>query len=298
MKSVDCLQLFLTPRELANEVSSLFSLPDLVIRACTVMESPTASVQDLIEVIELDANLTATVLRLANSALYGSRGKIETLTRAVALIGHNALRDLVLATAAVNTFRDIPAEFVDMNTFWDNSTTSAMLARLLADRLRMRDGESLFLAGLLLGVGRLVFYVRRPAQYREALEHAREISLADAERRVFGFSHADLGAALLESWGLPEKLTLAVRYQLDPTATPDFAKEVALIHLAGDLAANLAPCLKTEYEPETYRPDSRATDSMQLLGLSPATLKEISLEGQVASLEISEILHPCTSVTY
>lgn len=288
----------MTPHELASEVSSLFSLPDLVIRACTVMESPTASAQDLIEVIELDANLTATVLRLANSALYGSRGKVETLTRAVALIGHNALRDLVLATAAVNTFRDIPAEFVDMDTFWDNSATSAVLARLLADRLRMRDGESLFLAGLLLGVGRLVFYVRRPVQYREALEHAREISLADAERRVFGFSHAELGAALLESWGLPEKLTLAVRHQLDPASAPDFAKEVAVIHLAGDLAANLAPCLKTEYEPETYRPDSRATDSMQLLGLSPATLKEISLEGQVASLEISEILHPCTSVTY
>lgn len=298
MKSVDDPQLFLTPRELASEVSSLFSLPDLVIRACTVMESPTASAQDLIEVIELDANLTATVLRLANSALYGSRGKVETLTRAVALIGHNALRDLVLATAAVNTFRDIPAEFVDMNTFWDNSATSAVLARLLADRIRMRDGESLFLAGLLLGVGRLVFYVRRPAQYREALEHAREISLAEAEHRVFGFSHAELGAALLESWGLPEKLTLAVCYQLDPAATPDYAKEVALIHLAGDLAANLAPCLKTEYEPETYRPDSRATNSMQLLGLTPATLKEISLEGQVASLEISEILHPCTSVTY
>jgi len=286
--------------ELASEVSSLFSLPDLVTRACTVMESPTASAQDLVEVIELDTNLTATVLRLANSALYGSRGKVETLTRAVALIGHNALRDLVLATAAVNTFRDIPAEFVDMNTFWDNSATSAVLARLIADRLRMRDGESLFLAGLLLGVGRLVFYVRRPAQYREALRHAQqnEISLTDAERRVFGFSHAELGAALLESWGLPKKLTLAVRYQLDPASAPDFAKEVAVIHLAGDLAANLAPCLKTEYEPETYRPDNRAKDSMQLLGISPATLKEISLEGQAASLEISEILHPCTSVTY
>lgn len=289
-----------TPHELASEVSSLFSLPDLVIRACTVMKSPTASAQDLIEVIELDANLTATVLRLANSALYGSRGKVETLTRAVALIGHNAMRDLVLATAAVNTFRDIPAEFVDMNTFWDNSATSAVLARLIADRLRMRDAESLFLAGLLLGVGRLVFYVRRPAQYREALQQAQqnEISLADAEHRVFGFSHAELGAALLESWGLPEKLTLPVRHQLDPAATPDFAKEVAVIHLAGDLAANLAPCLKTEYEPETYRPDSRATNSMQLLGLTPATLKEISLEAQVASLEIIEILHPCTSVTY
>ncbi|MBP9916510.1 MAG: HDOD domain-containing protein, partial [Thiobacillaceae bacterium] len=91
----------MTPQELAGEVSSLFSLPDLVIRACAVMDSPTATAQDLIEVIEMDANLVATVLRLANSALYAGRGNIATLNRAVALIGQNAVRDLVLATAAV-----------------------------------------------------------------------------------------------------------------------------------------------------------------------------------------------------
>lgn len=288
----------MTPHELAGEVSTLFSLPDLVVRACAVMDSPSATAQDLIEVIELDANLAATVLRLANSALYGGRGGVETLTRAVSLVGHNAVRDLVLATAAVQSFRDIPAEFVDMNTFWDNSATSAMLARLIAGHLRMRDGETLFLTGLLQGVGRLVFYVRRPAQYREVLRQAQTMSLDEAECQVFGFSHAEVGAALLESWGLPERLTLPVRHQLDPAAAPNFVKEVALIHLVGDLAANLAPCLKSEYEPESYVPGDRARDSMQLLGLSLATVKEISLEAQSASLEIAEILHPCTSVAY
>ncbi len=288
----------MTPHALAGEVSTLFSLPDLVLRACAVMDSPSASAGDLIEVIEFDANLAATVLRLANSALYSGRGKTETLTRAVTLIGHNTLRDLVLATAAVNTFRDIPAEFVDMDTFWDHSATSAVLARLIADHLRLHDGESLFLAGLLHAVGRLVFYVRRPAQYREVLGQMHETTLDDAERQTFGFSHAELGAALLESWGLPEKLTLPVRHQLDPTAAPDFMKQVAVIHLAGDLAANLAPCLKAEYEPETYRPDNRAAHSMEMLGLTPAALKEISLEAQAASLEVAEILHPCTGITY
>lgn len=290
----------MTPLALAGEVSTLFTLPDLVIRACTVMDSPSATAQDLVEVIEFDANMVATVLRLANSALYGNRGRVETLGRAVALIGHNALRDLVLATAAVNSFRDIPAEFVDMDTFWENSTTSGVLASLVADYIRLREGETLFLAGLLHGIGRLVFYVRRPAEYREALRRVEMdgMGLGDAERMVFGFSHAELGAALLETWQLPEKLHVTVRYQLDPASAPAFDKEVAVIHLASDMAANLAPCLKTDHEAEPYIPDNHATRGMQLLGLTPAALEEIRLEAMAASLEVLEIIRPNTSIVF
>lgn len=290
----------MTPHALAGEVSTLFTLPDLVIRACTVMDAPAATAQDLVEVIEFDANLVATVLRLANSALYGGRGRVETLSRAVILVGHNALRDLVLATAAVNSFRGIPAEFVDMGTFWENSTTCAVLASLLADRIRLRDGETLFLAGLLHGAGRLVFYARRPTEYREVLRQvaADGTALGDAERAVFGFSHAELGAALLETWQLPEKLHATVRHQLDPASAPSFGQEAAVLHLASDMAANLAPCLKTDHEAEPYLPEGHALRSMQLLGLTPAALTEIRLEAMAASLEVIEIIHPSTSIIF
>jgi HD-like signal output (HDOD) protein len=290
----------MTPRDLAGEVSSLFSLPDLVVRACAVMDSPTATAQDLVDVVELDANLALTVLRLANSALYAGRGRVDTLSRAVALVGHNALRDLVLATAAVDTFRGIPEEFVDMDSFWENSTACAVIARLIAGRGRMKEGESLFLAGLLHSVGRLVFYARRPAECLELLAPVRagELSLSDAEVRVFGFSHAELGATLLESWGLPERLHVPVRFQLDPLAAPNFVREAAILHLAAEMACDIAPCLKTLQEAETFVPDPRCIPCMQLLGLTPAALTEISLDAMAASLEVIEIIRPTTSVTY
>jgi HD-like signal output (HDOD) protein len=290
----------MTPQELAGEVSSLFSLPDLVVRACAVMDSPSSTAQDLIEVIELDANLAATVLRLANSVLFAGRGNIATLNRAVALIGQNAVRDLVLATAAVDTFRGVSKEAVDMDSFWENSTTCAVIVRLIAGRGRMRDGESLFLSGLLHSVGRLVFLARLPVECGEALALVRsgELSLNDAEVRVFGFSHAEVGAALLEGWGLPERLYLPVRYQLDPAVAPDFPRECAILHLAAEMACDIAPCLKTMHEAETYVPNPLAVDCMQLLGLTPAVLTEISLDAMAASLEVLEIIKPTTSVTY
>lgn len=286
---------------LAAEVHTLFSLPDVVLRACAVIDAPDSTAQDLVEVIELDANLATTVLRLANSALYGQRGRVETLSRAVTIIGHRALRDLVLATAAVKTFQGIPAEFVDMDIFWDNSTTCGVVARLLADYLRMREGETLFLAGLLHGVGRLVFYARRPDDYRQALELARNdnLPLHQAEAQIFGFDHAELGATLLRNWNLPERLCVAVRYQHNPDgAHPVFQKEVDTIHLATQMATHLAPCLKIDQEPPPYAPDDSARAAMARLGLKPAQIEEIRLESLAASLEIIEILHPGASVIF
>lgn len=283
-----------SPQSLAGEVSSLFTLPDMVMRAVAVMDSPTGTAQELVEVIELDAGLAATVLKLANSALYGHLGKVETLSHAVAMIGHKALKDLVLATSAVRAFKDIPAGFVDMDTFWDNSITCGVLAKLIARQARLAESETLFIAGLLHGVGRLVFYAQRPSEYRQVLELVQggENDLTAAERQVFGFDYADLGAALLEAWKLPEKLQVAVGYHQHPATAPGYPKEVAVVHLANRITATLAPCLKTQVEPGQYTPDATATAALETLGIAPGDLDEIRLDALAASLEVIEIIHP------
>ena len=290
-----------TPKSLAQEVSGLFTLPDLVMRALAVIDSPTGTAQELVEVIELDAGLAAMVLRIANSALYGQRGKVDSLTRAVSLIGTRAVRDLAIATSAVKTFKDIPAEFVDMDTFWDNSITCGVLAKLLAQRARVPEGEGLFMAGLLHAVGRLVLYARRPAEYRQVLERAEgnsEAALTAAEEAVFGFTYAEVGTALLEAWNLPTKLQVVVACHLNPNLAPGYLKEVAVVHLANLLAASLAPCLKTKMEPEPFTPDEAAAASMAELDLNRAALEETRLEALAASLEVIEIMHPGASFIF
>ena len=287
------------PQTLASEVSSLFSLPDLMVRVSALMDSPTATTRELVAAIELDAGLAATVLRLANSALYG-HGRVESLAHAVAIIGHKALRDLVLAVSAVRAFRDIPTEFVDMDTFWENSITCAVLAQQIGRHARLAESEALFLAGLLHGVGRLVFYARRPKEYREVLQRARggEESLVAAERQVFGFCHAELGAALLEQWGLPMKLRVAVAHQFKPDTAVAHQKEVAAVHLAADMAAHLAPCIKRHQAPEAYVPGPVAAAAMETLGLKREDLAPINLEAMAASLEVIEIISPGASTIF
>lgn len=293
-----------TTQTLAAEVSSLFTLPDLVVKALSVMDSPKATAQDLVEVIELDAGLAATVLRLANSAMYGHMARVETLGHAVALIGHKALRDLVLATSAVKTFHDIPEEFVDMETFWDSSITCGVLARLIARYARLRDVETLFLGGLLHGVGRLVFFTRRPAEYREVIAltqphgQTQGMRLHLAEQQVFGFDFTTLGAALLQAWNLPERIVATLRDQNVETPAAGLEKEVAAIRLACAMTEHLAPCLKSQEPVEDFTPDEEIAPTLATLGLNRAALAEISLETLAASLEVIEILHPGSNIIY
>jgi HD-like signal output (HDOD) protein len=258
------------------------------------MDSPTGRARELVEVIELDAGLAASVLRLANSALYGHVGKVDTLGRAITVIGHQSLRDLVVATSTVKAFHDIPVELVDMDTFWDNSITCAVLSKLLAQQARLPEGEVLFLGGLFHGIGRLVLYAKRPEQYREVLQKARvgDSDLVAAERQVFGFTYADVGAALLTAWKLPEKLQVVVGHHLDPTQAPRFAPEVAVVHLASQLTDSLAPCLKTRKTPSPYTPNASAAASMETLGLTADNLDEIHTCALSVCLEVIEIMRP------
>lgn len=281
------------PHTLASEVSTLFTLPELALRVIALLDSPDASARELMEVIELDTGLAATVLRLANSAMYG-HGRVTSLSHAVAMIGHQALRGLVLAASAVRVFQDIPAEFVNMDSFWENSITCAVLAQQIGQRARLPESETLFLAGLLHGVGRLVFFARRPREYREVLQRVQDsdITVESAEIQVFGFDHAQLGAALLGQWGLPQKLRLAVAQQASPGGGNNFSREAAAVHLAVDMAERLAPCIRRPQEASVYIPGPSAVAAMQNLELQEDDLAHISLEALASSLEIVEILRP------
>lgn len=282
----------MTPQLLVQEVHHLFSLPDVAIRLNELMDQPDTSNQQLVDVVQLDAGLAATVLRLANSAWYGLPSKVDTISRAITLIGHQALRDLVLSTAVITSFKGIPEEFVNMLDFWDNSVNCGVVCRNLAKRCGVKNAERMFLAGLLHKIGRLVFYAARPVQYRQVLQDKDrgEAAIVEAERFVFGFTYAELGAALLRAWRVPEVLDEIVAFQLFPEQCQGHPREAAILHVAADIAFHMAPDIKTGYQLSDYDLtfDEAAWNS---LGLERAVLVEIMQSSLLQTFELVEIVN-------
>jgi len=282
----------MTPQLLVQEVKHLFSLPDVAMRLNELLDKPETSSRELVEVVQLDAGLAATVLKLANSAWYGLPRKVDNISHAITLIGQQALRDLVLSTAVITNIKGIPEEFVNLLDFWDNSVYCGVVSRNLALKADIRASERMFLAGLLHKVGRLVFYVSRPVQYRQVLRDRDmgEAAILEAERQVFGFTHADLGSALLRAWRVPPVLDEIVAYQIEPLRCADYPREAAVLHVAADLAFHMSPDIKGRSGPGEYDL-SFDEAAWTVLGLERGILVEVMQASLVQAFELLEIVN-------
>ena len=225
-------------RQLLDEYVEVSSLPMIFVRINEALNRPSSSIMDVSRIISEDSGLTARLLRLVNSPLYGYPSRIETVSRALVVIGTQQLRDMALATSVIKLFSGIPADLVTMESFWQHSVACALAARILATYRREANVERLFVGGLLHDVGRLVLYSRMAKLAREALVRARQDRklLTLAEREVIGFDHALVGSLLVRAWRLPASLEEMVAFHHQPSEARRFPKDAALIHIANIIA--------------------------------------------------------------
>ena len=221
-----------------GEVSGLVSPPDVYVKVFDLMESPTATAEDMGMIISQDPSLTARLLKIVNSPFYNFSSRIDTVSRAVAVVGLRELYGLVVAVSAVKSFSAIPNDVVNMDTFWRHSIYCGIISRLLAKRCNVLHTERLFIAGLLHDIGSLVIYNRAPDVAKRILDSVNgdEELLHSIESEELGFTHADLGGALLKQWMLPESLQDAVAFHHHPGDAENAKMEAAIVHMANVLA--------------------------------------------------------------
>jgi putative nucleotidyltransferase with HDIG domain len=228
---------------LIRDANHLVSLPEIFYRAQELLDDPRADSRTIGKVIETDAGLTARLLRIANSPLYGSSARVDRISYAVTLLGRNVLRDLILSTVVLRAFDKVSTQLVDLSSFWHHSLYCGLAARELGRRRGMLHHERMLVAGLLHDIGQLLMYQRCPELSMQALTRAEaaDDGMYRAEREVFGYSHADVGAALLKSWRLPESLQEAVACHHEPALATTYGLEASLLHLGNSIANQLEP---------------------------------------------------------
>lgn len=223
--------------------TGLFSLPDIYFQLNEMIRDSRHSPAEIGAVIARDPALSARLLRVVNSPFYGFQARIDTLSRAITVIGVDDLYGLVVATCIADRFRQIPCELVDMAGFWRRSIHCAVLVRALAKRCAVLHAERLFIAGLLHDIGSLLLYHRLPEPSRQALLAANgdRRLIPGLEQNLMGFTHAEVGRELLKNWGLPESLYETVGCYLEPEQALLHKLDAHLLYMACRLADSKTP---------------------------------------------------------
>jgi HD-like signal output (HDOD) protein/CheY-like chemotaxis protein len=219
-----------------GNLGGLPALPELHTRVLTELDKPDVSLTEVGAIVSQDVGLVTKLMQLANSALFGLRHPVASPARAIQVLGVEMTRATLMAANVFDRYNPRLLEPYTIDSLWNHSRRLSEFAGRIAkgegSAERMLDAS---LAGLLHDVGRLIFATQLPDRYKEALRLtvAEAIPLIDAEMRVFGATHAEVGAYLLGLWGLPEPIVEAVAWHHQPSQCPGGSfSPLAAVHAA------------------------------------------------------------------
>ena len=222
------------------------SPPTLYFRVALEMESPGASVDRIGEIIAEDPPITAKVLQLANSAVFGLQLQVNQPGEAVAYLGLEATRSLVLLAHTFSEFDGLPRVGFSVDELWYHSVLVGQFAREIAllEQQESEPGEQTYSAGLLHDLGKILFAANVPTPFGKAVTVARQDqrNLHEVETEILGANHAEIGACLLAIWGLPAEIIEAVALHHQPCAAAHKGfGPLTAVHAADAFAHQLAP---------------------------------------------------------
>ncbi|MEJ2621686.1 MAG: HDOD domain-containing protein [Candidatus Thiodiazotropha sp.] len=212
----------------------LITLPDVYIRLKRIIDSPEYRLEDVADTIRSDPALTTRVLKLVNSPYFGLSSKIETVFRAVSLLGTQQIHDLTLATCISESLHQPADSEFDMRQYWKRSIFCGLFAQGIARRHGLIDSERLFVCGLLSGLGHLIMYQSIPEEAQQAFHQSQQQCqpLVEAERELIGLDYARVGATLMRQWSFPLCLIETTEFHPEPLRAKHHSSETIMVHIA------------------------------------------------------------------
>jgi len=280
------------PRELKQFVSDLPTLPVVFQELFSRMQDPDTQVSELAEVIGKDQALTVKILKMVNSAFYGPASQVSTISRAVIIMGFQAVRSAALAVSVFDQFKGLEstARAFTLEDFWRHSIGVSCVAKQFSMVLGRAHPEDAFVAGLLHDVGKLVMLQHFPEDVDDLTRAADEQQLTwrACEDVLFPINHSRIGRALFRAWDFPVAVIEAVACHHAPEEASRYAELAAIVHLADYFSYHLdAGC------PGAVAPRMHSQDAAQLLGLTPDLASQVverAREEMDESLELLKLL--------
>jgi putative nucleotidyltransferase with HDIG domain len=218
-------------KTITKRIQSLPTLPQVVQKLTTMVESPDVTAKDVGKLISSDQVLSAKVLKLVNSPFYGFPGRISSISHAIILLGFNVIKGVVLSASVFDLMEK------SMVGLWEHSLGTAVVSGTISRTLGLNEPEEISTAALLHDIGKVLVRVSLSDDYEKiaSLVQSKGCTFREAEIEVLGVDHAEIGSWLAEEWGLPERLSIPITYHHDPDSAVKLRERVCVVHIADSI---------------------------------------------------------------
>ncbi len=269
----------------ARQANGSFALPDACFKVKALIEDDNSAIADFAEVIAVDPSMTLRLLQIANSAIYSFPGEISTISRAITIIGTQAIYNMMLVDLASSAFKHFQNQAIDLKRFWRVSVYCGLASKHLAVSAGVSDIERLFVAGLLQNFGELLVAKIKPDIAKRCEQYDQNNLPWQLQELLLGFTYTDVSAELLTMWQLPAKIILPIRH-FNAASCIEINKDVKILNLASRLA------LIDSHSDELSFENTIDESIIHQLGLCTSDLQQAAVFADDEATSILQLMNP------
>lgn len=230
-----------TAEKIIEKFNNSKTLPHVAIKVTQMVNDDNSTMRDFEEVIQMDPVLVTRLLKLVNSPFFGLSGKINSIAKAVVMVGMKNLRNLVAVEAIRGMFNDRDSVGFSRQHLWLHSATVAILCDMIGKRIFGDAREDLFLAGIIHDIGLIAEDQVAGEGLREACQRYKpgENTFVSCEREVIGTDHADVGFKLAREWKMPPEVLNAIRFHHNLEKTHEPSSVTGIVQLSEYIAGKM-----------------------------------------------------------
>ncbi len=236
-------------KNLIKKTGGIPSLPEIIQKVNRTVSDDNATADQLGKIIEKDQALTSKVLRLANSSYYGLSRHVDSISRAITILGFNSVSSMALAVSVGGMFAGKGREgSIALTDLWEHSLACGIGAKAVMDNVQNSSTDKAFLGGILHDVGKVLINMKFQQEQKAVISSVcgGGIKLLDAERQILGFTHAEIGAIMGELWNFPKDIVETVRYHHRPLSARISRDTVCAVHMGNEIVKAMGLGKSTE----------------------------------------------------
>jgi putative nucleotidyltransferase with HDIG domain len=223
-----------------KDITKLPPMSNVVLRVMTLIQNPSVSIQELANEISKDPAVTATIIKLSNSAYYRASKPIRTVSESLMTLGIKTVKEIILLSASKKIIsKDLPAYQIEADAMWLHSLIVAELSAKISTLKKTNIARDLaFTSGLLHDIGKVIlaqFFPAKILEIKAAVKNS-EKPFTDIEKEFLGYDHQEVGNKALEAWNFPDELKEVVLYHHNFEGAKKFPKLVACVHIANHIS--------------------------------------------------------------